>query len=121
SFEAYTSRANSRPQSGLVLRLEADASARVEVDAEAFWHGSRSGCRLAASLGELRSRDEWAAVSEIFSAPRMRLGHCHGSSETDVDFEWADPTPGSDDWYLVKVLQKNGQAAWSSPIWCRSR
>jgi hypothetical protein len=105
----------------LVLRLEADASARVEVDAEAFWHGSRSGCRLAASLGELRSRDEWAAVSEIFSAPRMRLGHCHGSSETDVDFEWADPTPGSDDWYLVKVLQKNGQAAWSSPIWCRSR
>ena len=118
-LEAYTSRRNSRPTSGLALRLEGGAAARVEVEAEADWDGRPCGCRVGARLGELLARDEWAAVSETFSAPRLRLGRAHGCSETDVDLHWTDPEPGGDDWYLVKVLQANGQAAWSSPVWFR--
>jgi hypothetical protein len=119
-FEAFTSRANSRAQSGLVLRVEGDGDTRIEVEGEALWRGSKCGCRLGAALGELLTRDEWSAISEVFSAPRMRLGGCHGAGQTDLDFEWTDPDPGESDWYLVKVLQKNGQAAWSSPIYCRT-
>jgi Protein of unknown function (DUF3604) len=116
-FEAFTSRANSRPQSGLVLRISGERDARIELNAEALWQGRKCGCRLAASVGELLERDQWAAISEVFSAPRIRLGQCHGAGETDLDFAWQDPDPGTDDWYLLKLLQKNGQAAWSSPMW----
>ena len=96
------------------------AAARGEVEAEADWQGGKCGCRLGAPLGEFQARDQWAAISEVFSAPRVRLGEVHGTSETDVEVDWTDPDPGENDWYLVKVLQKNGVAAWSSPIWCRA-
>ncbi len=120
SFEAFTARGNSRPTSGLGLRVAGDAAARVEVEAQAVWKGQTHACRLAAPLGELLERDRWAAISEVFSAPRVRLGGAVAASETDVDIDWTDPDPGEKDWYMVKVLQKNGQAAWSSPIWCRA-
>ncbi len=34
-----------------------------------------------------------------------------------LDDKPAQPSQGPDDWYYVRVLQRNGQRAWSSPIW----
>ena len=40
----------------------------------------------------------------------------------DVDFEYRDVAPGAGEhWYYVRVEQKNGELAWSSPIWVRYR
>jgi hypothetical protein len=40
----------------------------------------------------------------------------------DVDFEFADNSAGAGEhWYYVRVEQKNGELAWSSPIWVRYR
>jgi hypothetical protein len=36
-----------------------------------------------------------------------------------LDHTDADPPPG-ENCYRVRVLQRNGQAAWSSPVWVRS-
>ncbi len=40
----------------------------------------------------------------------------------EMRFAWADPTPSANpvNHYYVRVLQFNGQMAWSSPIWVRS-
>jgi hypothetical protein len=36
----------------------------------------------------------------------------------ETSFEVQDTSPGSQaDWYYVRVVQSNGQLAWSSPIW----
>lgn len=118
-LEAFTSRLNARPTSGLALRLEGDAATRIRVEVDAEWKGNACGCELDATIGELLAADAWAAVSDVFSSPRIRLGQVHGASETHIAGQWTDPAPaGPGDWYLLKVLQKNGQAAWTSPIWC---
>jgi hypothetical protein len=38
----------------------------------------------------------------------------------DVRFRWEDPAPRKGEkasYYYVRVLQKDGQMAWASPIW----
>jgi hypothetical protein len=38
----------------------------------------------------------------------------------DIDFEYKDDAVGSGQhWYYVRVEQRNGELAWSSPIWVR--
>ena len=42
----------------------------------------------------------------------------------EVRFRWEDPAPKKGDkasYYYVRVLQKDGQMAWASPIWVRAR
>lgn len=44
--------------------------------------------------------------------------HCVGAGETEVDIaltDRTDLTPG--DFYYLRVVQRNGELAWSSPIW----
>ena len=43
--------------------------------------------------------------------------------EAEARFHWDDPKPKKGDkavYYYVRVLQKDGQAAWASPIWVRA-
>jgi hypothetical protein len=40
----------------------------------------------------------------------------------DVTVSWEDPTaPVNEHYYYLHVVQKDGQRAWSSPIWVRPR
>jgi len=49
-----------------------------------------------------------------------RVVHRLESSERDVSLRWRDPEPlTGENWYYLKVLQADGQMAWSSPIWVR--
>ena len=41
-------------------------------------------------------------------------------AEADFDYMDADAGPG-EHWYYVRVEQKNGELAWSSPIWVKYR
>jgi hypothetical protein len=118
---AFTSRLNAHPISELVLRLDGNSSTRVLVEAETQRAGFSGGCCLEAPVGRLCVRDEWGATSDVFSCPKLRLGQAHGSSEMEVTGEWTDPNPAPGDWYLLRVQQKNGHTAWSSPIWCGER
>jgi hypothetical protein len=56
---------------------------------------------------------------DYFSAPKVRLGPALDKSALHFTAELVDPEPGDRDFYLVKVAQKNGHLAWSSPVWCR--
>jgi uncharacterized protein DUF3604 len=118
-FEAFTSRKNSRPTSAIVLKVLGCVDTRIEVAVQSEHKGQRCACDLSGSMIELMQRDEWRCLSEQFSAPKIRLGQVHHHSETMFAVDWTDPDPGEADWYLVKVQQKNGHIAWSSPIWCR--
>jgi hypothetical protein len=46
--------------------------------------------------------------------------HTEQPQGSDLRFQWEDPVPeksGQADYYYVRVLQRDGQMAWASPIW----
>ena len=58
--------------------------------------------------------------------------HVIHSDEFNLDLEWSDPTDLSnvsitDPWgshiifYYVRIIQVDGEMAWSSPVWLRTR
>lgn len=118
AFTAFTSRLNSRPTSSIVLELNGSPSAEITVTGEAEYTKGRHAIEAACSIDRLQREDTWVSVSSIFSSPRLRIGNMAGSSLTRFSTVWTDPDPGKNDCYIVKVQQKNGHAAWSSPIWC---
>jgi hypothetical protein len=49
--------------------------------------------------------------------------HTDKPSKDGARFHWEDPAPrkrANPTHYYVRVLQKDGQMAWSSPIWVRA-
>ncbi len=117
SAEAFTSRLNTRPTSQIGFEVEGGPDAVVTAEVQGRYKGRAGERRLRATGAELLAGDRWEKVAETFSAPKVRLGSAHSFAETRFDVRWRDPEPGGADWYMVKVLQRNGQAAWSSPIW----
>ncbi|HFB98204.1 MAG TPA: hypothetical protein ENJ62_03605 [Bryobacterales bacterium] len=43
-----------------------------------------------------------------------------GTREVRFTFTDGEPQPG-ESWYYVRVLQENGEIAWSSPVWVTLR
>ena len=40
------------------------------------------------------------------------------NQERDLSFEWEDPVvPKESDYYYVRLIQEDGEIAWSSPVW----
>ena len=101
-----------RPPSVLTLGLTVEGPPEAHVTIEA------DGCRLEATLGELAdgcTRSARARTTEI--SVRRGLGGLTGLGCTSWFGEAPEGvlTPGS--WYYVRVVQVDGEAAWSSPIW----
>ena len=58
-------------------------------------------------------------ITGVFTSESLALGRLIAPSEYSATLRWNDrrPAPDGADWYYVRVTQKNGQMAWSSPIW----
>ena len=52
---------------------------------------------------------------ESYGKYKVHQGHAAG--ELTLDLEYTDAPGTGTDFYYVRVIQKNGQRAWSSPIW----
>ena len=53
---------------------------------------------------------------ETFAKYKVHQGH--RASALAFDLEMTDkPSGAATDFYYVRVIQKNGQRAWSSPVW----
>ncbi len=121
TLEAYTSRLNSRPTSGWVLKIQGTAKSRVSMDVSTTRAGADGGCSLTGTLDELCVRTECAGISPIFSAPKITLGAALPVEAAACSGTFTDQSPGPDDFYFLKVRQRNGQSAWTSPIWFTDR
>lgn len=113
---SYTSRLNPRPLSGAVLELEGDGDTSVACQVEALCDGQRGGCEVHAPLSTLIADDVWGKPFARFSSPRLRIGQARSPSSLAFAATWHDPEPGERDTYMIKVQQKNGQLAWTSPM-----
>ncbi|MEI8309204.1 MAG: DUF3604 domain-containing protein [Verrucomicrobiota bacterium] len=121
TLSAYTSRRNSRPTSGCVLKIRGSGQTRVTLEVSTSRAGEAGGCGLTGLLDSLAHHTECAAISRIFSAPKITLGAALPAEAGACAGAWTDPSPGRDDFYFLKVRQSNGQCAWTSPIWFTDR
>jgi len=119
--EAFTSRDNPVPVSGVVLRINAAGNFRLKLSGSTDTAGQAGGFELETTLGELLKHDLWAQVLPRFSAPKLRIGCPWRVDELRFDTTWCDPAPCGEDFYMLKVQQANGQMAWSTPIWFSDR
>ena len=114
-----------------------------ELTHEAVWEALRAR-RVYATTGErilLSFEMDGRMMGEEYAtreAPRARIGICGtdqiarvdlirgecraagwpGEGRHDLEIEWTDPAPlPGTHYYYVRVTQRNGTYAWSSPIW----
>jgi Protein of unknown function (DUF3604) len=114
-FEAFTSRQNSNPVSSLAFRCQGE-SAEITVNCRSVYKGQSSENTIIAGTQELSEKDFWLRHGDEFSSPVMKLGSYSPLNTLELRGEWHDPEMKSGDWYMLKVQQKNGHIAWTSPI-----
>ena len=61
--------------------------------------------------------------SSMKTHAKFKIYHGYRTDNLTVNLTWKDNSPDSpkniDDFYYIRLLQKNGQRAWSSPIWVK--
>jgi len=90
AVQSFTSRADPIPINGVILEIDGGYDTALKVEVSTATEGSGDGAKV-----------ESRAIPKTRRESR-RIGLI------------ADP--GEFDYYYLKVLQKNGQVAWSSPI-----
>nr|MBC7245356.1 DUF3604 domain-containing protein [Chloroflexota bacterium] len=117
--ESYTSRMNPLPTNSVVLEVE--ASQECQLALVIFGQHPKGGAfRVSCDvvLNQLRDNNVSLSVFDSFLAPKVRIGPVIEKDKVSLVSEFVDPNPGDKDFYFIKVVQKNGHLAWSSPIWC---
>ncbi len=70
-------------------------------------------------------RAEVHGVTELARLEVIRDGavvHAVEVERLDAELEWKDPEPvGERAWYYLHVIQRDGEEAWSSPVWLRGK
>ncbi|MFC1574314.1 hypothetical protein ACFL30_03945 [Candidatus Latescibacterota bacterium] len=116
SLSSYTSRQRclfNRDTHSIVMRVNGSPSDVLSIDFRA-----PDKDRLSVKLSDILIGDESLKIkSNSLKIHRIVPETCTKASFTIHDSGSGDST----DWYYVRVVQKNGQLAWSSPIWVEKR
>ncbi len=112
SFTALRQQIEDRSQKAIALRLRGgpDSLLSVTIDAP-------SKKKVQLRLSELAESSEAVFTGE-FPRESAMLNRLVFEDHFKTSFDISDEADGSrTDWYYVRVVQANGQMAWSSPIW----
>lgn len=115
-IESFTSRLNKYPTNGVVLKISGSVSSQLKCNVSSDCEDGRGQCQLNASLGQLFSDGIWGQVLERFSSPRICIDKAYFSDELHFSKTWEDQDQTESDSYVVRVQQKNGHCAWTSPM-----
>ncbi len=98
----------------IILDFQARAGGVAYLMGDAFVSGEAPALRLhAIGTGVIKRVDLIRDCKFVYTSSP-------GVKETNFEFSDRDFTPGKH-WYYVRVLQEDGQMAWSSPIWVEKR
>ena len=112
SFTALKQQLDDWSQKAMVLRVEGDSDTRVTVSCM-----KPSKCALTQSFRELAESNEML-FTRPFPWESAMLHRLTFAENYETDFTFEDEGVGERvNWYYVRVVQANGEMAWSSPIW----
>ena len=133
AIRSFTCRSNFEPTHAVVLTLRVGADAKIRIRARGRWGERGFERELGASAAELKGSDVSVDVAPVFSAPKIKIHQLLPEAAVRMSMDYEDRAaggsrsagsaadahggPAAADWYLAKVLQRNGHMAWSSPIW----
>lgn len=116
SFTALRERIDDISTKAIVLRIRGRPETRLTVALEAPARVS-----LTQSLGQLAESSEMLFTGE-FPKESAMLHRLVFAENYRCSFEVKDEDGGAGvSWYYVRVVEANGQMAWSSPIWVEAR
>jgi hypothetical protein len=107
------------PTHAAVISIDDDGDAELGINVSGEWGDAGFEFSQTALLSRLRKGDQAFQISPVFSSPRFKIHKLLPGNDRTLQKDWKDPEPGDSDSYFIKVLQRNGHMAWSSPIWCR--
>ena len=114
--QSATSRVNcygEDPTKSVVLEFDGTADSRVVIHVRL---PTEMTCTT--TLGQLVD-DNLIEFTGVFTSESLIVSRLVGSVESSATLCWDDigDNESHSDWYYVRVTQKNGQMAWSSPVW----
>ncbi|VAW12664.1 hypothetical protein MNBD_BACTEROID01-2024 [hydrothermal vent metagenome] len=116
SIETYTSRKQAfmeNPTNAVVLRISGNPETKVTLNMQ-----KPVEMKVSKTLGQLKKGNAVFFTGE-FPAESFVFHPVVFSGNYSTRFEFTDTAGTQKDvnWYYVRVIQANGQMAWSSPIW----
>lgn len=112
SFTSLRQQIEDRSQKAVVLKLRGGPDTKLSVKLDA-----PSNIELNLSLAELAESNEALFTGE-FPRESALLNRLVFEEQYQTSFDISDEGDGLRvEWYYVRVIQSNGQHAWSSPIW----
>ncbi len=114
-FEAFTSRKNTNSISSLTFHCHGDA-AEIIVGSDCVHNGRHFRGTARVKTKDLNRRDSWIQHGDEFPSPVLKIGNYAPLNTFKMRGKWHDQEIKSGDWYMLKVQQKNGSSAWTSPI-----
>lgn len=116
-ISSYTSRKNALPVNSITFFLTGEMNAKIHMDIEVEHDNSKFQQKISLTKADLLDHDVYKAAFEKFSAPKIKVHSLIPSNEYAFSSELSDDTVKANDFYFLKVIQQNGQMAWTSPIW----
>lgn len=116
SFTALKQQVDDYSQKAIVLRISGNEQTRVTVACD-----KPKRCALTQTLGQLAESNEM-----LFTAPfpweSAMLHRLVFAGQSETAFQFVDEDEGgAANWYYARVVQANGDMAWSSPVWVEKR
>ncbi len=99
-----------------MIVVKGDEKTEITCSAESETDGEKGACELKARMMDLLSDEAWGRPLERFSSPRIRIGRAFTREDLRFRTLWTDEEAAGEDFYILKAQQKNGQIAWSSPL-----
>ncbi|MCK5369944.1 MAG: hypothetical protein KAQ62_15395, partial [Cyclobacteriaceae bacterium] len=116
TIESYTSRKQAyeeNPTNAVVLSISGSPKTKVTLNLQ-----KPNEMTVSKSLGELTQNNAVFFTGE-FPAESFVFHPIVFSDHYSTQFKFTDTAESKEavNWYYVRVIQRNGQLAWSSPIW----
>jgi hypothetical protein len=116
SFTALKQQLDDWSQKAIVLRAEGNAQTRVTVACQ-----RPTRCELTQTFAQLTESNEML-FTRPFPWESAMLHRLTFAENYETEFSFEDTDDGArTNWYYARVVQANGEMAWSSPIWVEKR
>ncbi|MBT4485593.1 MAG: hypothetical protein HOC71_18145, partial [Candidatus Latescibacteria bacterium] len=116
TLQSYTSRQRclfNRDTHSMALRIQGSPGSILSINVR-----KPEEKRITLKLSDLLKGDEAYRINRN----SLKIHRIIPELRSKTAFTITDDSPGdSVDWYYIRVAQKNGQLAWSSPIWVEKR
>ncbi|MCF6175819.1 MAG: DUF3604 domain-containing protein [Victivallaceae bacterium] len=116
-FDTFTSRKNAKPVNAVSFIFDGALDCKIELAINGIYEGAEFSKQLKVTKAELIGKDSYVAAVDKFSSPKLKVHALIEEHEYCFSESLIDDKVESGDFYFLKVIQHNGQMAWSSPIW----